>query len=70
MTKPDVTAIIRGKFAETDTLTVRQIRNLKEQYGEAIDNANLVRKGFKTLIAEGICTLEGEKRGCKYVKTK
>ena len=67
MTKPAdaVTAVIRGEFAKSNVLTVRQIRALSPEY----DNANLVRKGFKTLIAEKVCTLEGTKRGSKYVKT-
>ena len=64
MTKPDVTSIIRGEFAKADTLTVRQIRAMSTE----LDNANLVRKGFKSLIAENFCTLEGSKRGSKYVK--
>jgi hypothetical protein len=66
MSKPDATPTIRAEFAKSDTLTVRQIRNISPEF----DNANLVRKGFKTLIAEGVCKLEGTKRGSKYVKTK
>lgn len=62
--KPDVVSIIRGEFGKSDTLTVRQIRQMSPD----LDNANLVRKGFKALIAEGACTLEGSKRGSKYVK--
>lgn len=65
MNKPDVASIIRGEFGKSGTLTVRQIRAI----GPDFDNANLVRKGFKTLITEGICTLEGTKRGSKYVLT-
>jgi hypothetical protein len=63
-TKPDVTSVIRGEFAKTDTLTVKQIRAISPE----LDNANLVRKGFKALIAENLCTLEGSKRGSKYVR--
>ena len=61
--KPDVTNIIRGEFNKASTLTVRQIRAIAPE----LDNANLVRKGFKALISEGTCTLEGTKRGSKYV---
>lgn len=67
MSRPDVATVvatIRGEFGKSDTLTVRQIRNMAPE----LDNANLVRKGFKALIAEGTCTLEGTKRGSKYVK--
>lgn len=64
MSKPDVVSIIRGEFAKSPKLTVRQIRNLSPE----LDNANLVRKGFKALIAAGDCTLEGSKRGSHYVK--
>jgi hypothetical protein len=63
-TKIDIASVIRGEFGKAATLTVRQIRNLNPEY----DNANLVRKGFKTLIAAGECTLEGSKRGSHYVK--
>ena len=66
MNKPDITAVIRGEFAKTDTLTVRQIRALKPEY----DNATYVRNGFKALIAEKLCTLEGTKRGARYVRSK
>lgn len=65
MIKPDVTSIIRGEFGKASTLTVKQIRAISPD----LDNANLVRKGFKTLITEGVCTLEGTKRGSKYVLT-
>ena len=61
---PDVTSVIRGEFKKTNTLTVRQIRAISPE----LDNANLVRKGFKTLIAEDLCTLEGKKRGSRYVR--
>ena len=64
MAKPDVTSIIRGEFGKTSTLTVKQIRTMAPE----LDNANLVRKGFKALITEGVCRLEGTKRGSKYVK--
>jgi hypothetical protein len=63
-TKPDVAAVIRGEFQKASTLTVRQIRAINPE----LDNANLVRKGFKALIAEDLCTLEGTKRGSKYVR--
>lgn len=59
-----VTSVIRGEFSKSATLTVRQIRAISPE----LDNANLVRKGFKTLITEGVCRLEGTKRGSKYVK--
>ena len=64
MNKTDFTNIIRGEFGKSNTLTVRQIRNMSPD----LDNANLVRKGFKNLINEGVCRLEGTKRGSKYVK--
>ena len=64
MTKPDITAIIKAEFTKADTLTVRQIRAISPE----LDNANLVRRGFKNLISENFCTLEGSKRGSKYVK--
>ena len=64
MNKTDFTNIIRGEFGKSNTLTVRQIRNMSPD----LDNASLVRKGFKNLINEGVCRLEGTKRGSKYVK--
>ena len=45
-------------------VTVRHIRALSPEF----DNANLVRKGFKALIAERFCALEGSKRGSRYVR--
>ena len=61
----NVTSVIRGEFVKASTLTVRQIRAISPE----LDNANLVRKGFKTLISEGVCRLEGTKRGSKYVRS-
>ena len=59
-----VVSIIRSEFQKSDKLTVRQIHALIPE----IASAHLVRKGFKTLIAENFCTKEGSKRGSKYVR--
>lgn len=64
MTHTEVANTIKQQFDTTDKLTVRQIRNL----GPSYDNANLVRKGFKLLIEQGICKMEGSKRGSHYVR--
>ena len=64
MNLTDVVSTIRTQFDTNTTLTVRQIRSLSP----ALDNANLVRKGFKTLIDQGICKMEGSKRGSHYVR--
>ena len=61
---PALISVIRGEFQMTDTLTVRQIRALSPEFA----NATLVRKGFKALIADNLCAMEGSKRGSRYVR--
>ena len=56
---------IKDEFEKSGTVTVRQIRAINPEF----DNPYLIRKGFKFLIEEKLCVLEGNKRGSKYVRS-